>query len=232
MNRGMLQIVALASGALASIGFAQVTLHSTLGIVNSQSYNRMDPDMYSGIGAFGSLVEAESADDFTLATGATLTTVTLDYLTTFGALPSGGVEVNIWSDASGAPGSLLYSAMAPVTASSAFTDGVFGASGLRLSANVSIPLAASTYWLTMKPVDLTPGGDAYYSVRDSTYVLGAPVMGRDIVGGLYGFTSWTTLLSPASGGTTSMEIQGIPVPTPGALAMAGVLCARVGRRRR
>ncbi|MBK7403738.1 MAG: PEP-CTERM sorting domain-containing protein [Phycisphaerales bacterium] len=232
MNRRMHWIVALAGGALTSTGLAQVTLHSTLGIVNSQSYDRADPDLAGGMGFFGIPVEAESADDFTLATVATLTQVTLDYLTFFGQAPAGGVQVNILSDAAGIPGALIYSTQAQITSVTSFTDTVFGLAGERITASVNLPLAASTYWLTMKPIDYTAGGDAYFSVRDSTYVLGASVMGRDIAGGLYGFTNWTTLLSPASGGTTSMEIRGIPVPTPGVLAGLGAAIGVCGVRRR
>ncbi|MFG0259198.1 MAG: hypothetical protein ACF8LK_02505 [Phycisphaerales bacterium JB041] len=229
-----LRIVLLVSLAGTGVARGGVTLHSTLGIVNAQSYNRMDPDFDGGIGRYGFYQNAESADDFTLATTAKLDSVTLDYLVVSSQMPAQGVQLNLWTDAGGSPDALVYAGLiAPNhVIGAAFTDTVFGLTGLRLTAdttNQAIVLGPGTYWVTMKPVDTTNAGEAYFSVRDSNLVNGAATVGRDIVGSLYGSNAWFTLPFPGSGGTTSMEIVGTLVPAPGSLALLGAV---FGVRRR
>jgi hypothetical protein len=222
----------LACGVCVPVAAGQVVLHSTLGIVNGQTYDRMDPDVHGGSAYYGSIVDVESADDFTLASAAILTSVTVDYLTFLGGTPTHGLEVNLWSDAGGTPGGLIASGIQPAIIASSFADTVYGMAGRRISAGVSLPLTAGTYWITLKPIDLLSGGDAYFSVRDSTLVNGAATVGRDIIGNVYGWNTWTTLPYPGAGGTTSMEIMGEIIPAPGTLAGVGVLGVCGLRRRR
>jgi hypothetical protein len=230
MNRGSIGLMMLACGVCVPVAAGQVVLHSTLGIVNGQTYDRMDPDMHGGSAYYGSIVDVESADDFTLGSAANLTSVTVDYLTFMGITPRDGVQLNIWSDSAGTPGGLLMSMTAPLLMASSFTDTVYGMVGRRMTlAPLSIPLGAGTYWLTLKPIE---SSDAYFTVRDSALVNGSPTAGRDIVGNVYGWTNWTTLPYPGLGGTTSMEIVGEIFPAPGTLAGVGVLGVCGLRRRR
>lgn len=221
----------------AACAQAQVVLHSTLSIVNNQSYNRRDADFIGGFAQYGAIYNAQSADDFTLANSAYIDSVTLDYLMFNQRFPNDGVELSIWTDASNMPAMLLYNSLVTPNdvTMTPFTDTVYGMAGVRITADLHMVtpfLTAGTYWISMQPRDMTASGEPYFSVRDINFVNGSPTVGRDIAGTFYGSNNWVQLPMPGNGGTTSMEILGRYVPAPGAIAVLGGWAAMLGVRRR
>lgn len=221
MRVNMLTGVAGAVGVAAgSVAWGQVSLHSTLNIVNGQTYNRMDFDTKGNPDA------AMTVDDVTFASSVIVTDVTLDYLSTSGLAPADGVELHFYASGGGMPGPLVASLHVGISDLSVtnWTDTVFGVGlkGTRVTAdNPDFVLAAGTYWVGMVAEDYS-GGDTYYSVREYQTLGTSQVFGRDIWGSAHfgGGGSWVQLLSPAPGSMNSMEIRGYVVPGPGASALA------------
>jgi hypothetical protein len=209
-------------------------IYSTLSFANGQTYDSGNGNAYSGQGLFGFIYDLQLADDFKTTSDNVICQVTGDYVNFFGGTPANGLQVDVWTDVGGAPGTLVASQTAAVSSAQSWTDTLFGLAGRRLTADVNIPLAANTsYYIMIQPVDLTSNGDWYYQIRDLNSAIGGDSFGKDGGRGApgYGTTQWTSMATFGFGrGDAGMEVRAIPAP--GALALLGLGGLAATRRRR
>jgi MYXO-CTERM domain-containing protein len=217
-------------------------IYDTLSITDNQIYDNGNGNARSGTGVFGSVSDLELCDDFTTTNNNVITHVVADSVTFLGRSPADGVHVEVFQDLGGVPSeAAVATAQVPAAfvSASGFTDTIFGLAGVRLSvdlagAGLSIPLAANTsYYIMIKPVDLTASGDWYYQLRDTGSFIGGDAYGRDGGEGAggYGTFTWVSMNNLGFGrGDTAMQISAVPAP--GAAALLGLGALVVGRRRR
>lgn len=187
-------------------------IYSTLYFTSDEWYQAWNGNAWSGRGVYGHRFDLQVADDFTTSHHRLLTSVTGAYLCILGRVPADGLEVDVWTATDSGPGTLVASQTAPVTVVS-----TWGRPGnyerLRLSAEVSILLEADThYFITIQPVDGTPGGDWYYQIRRTEIPhRGADSYARDggRDDGAYG-AGWTSTENLGyERGDTGMEVRAI-----------------------
>src|SRR5882672_10268679 len=160
------------------------------------AYNEGYPNMWSGLGAVGTLFDVQVADDFTLSSPSMITGVTADYLTFQGLVPAEGVTVSFYADLSGMPAntaSLSVLATPAQVTLAPFTDVVFpsvGFFGVTLDVHgLHIQLDAGTWWVNIQPHDTTADGD-WYAQTIATSVSGnVHVRDGGHAAGFYG-VSW------------------------------------------
>lgn len=207
-------------------------IYDTLRFADEQLYDTGNGNAYSGSGAFGAIYDLQLCDDFRTTDRSIITQVTTDSVCFFGRTPAGGVQVDVYEDLNGhPPEDPLVSMTAPVTAASTWFDSFFGLIGIRLTADVHIPLAPNTsYFLMVQPVDLTNQGDWYYQIVDNDSRIGGDRHLRDGGRGNQGWPQdWTSGGDSGFGvGDTGMQIRAVP----GAPGVVLVLAIGVGRGRR
>lgn len=192
-------------------------IYSTLGFVDDQEYDTADRCTWSGKALLHEVHDQQIADDFETTADSTITRVTGDYVTWFGGDPRQGMQVDVWTFTPNGPGELVTSTTVPAVASSIWEDSVLGKVGVRLSADVRIPLEPYTrYYLVAQPIDLTRDGDMYLQIRSTTSSIGSDAYGRDggrCVGG-YG-PAWRSMGALGLGaGDAGVEIRAVADQAP------------------
>lgn len=207
-------------------------LYDTLRFADESLYESANGNAYSGLGWFGMLFDNQLCDDFTTDDRCIITQVTNDSLCFLGRTPAGGVQVDVYAIVDGRPPEdPLYSATVPVTEASSWFDPYYGLIGIRLTADVHIPLEPNTsYSLMVQAVDLTRDGDWYYQIFDNDSRIGGDRFLRDGGRANEGWPQvWTSAGSVGFGvGDIGMRIRAVP----GAPGLVLILAAGLAGRRR
>jgi hypothetical protein len=228
-------IAAAAAGAAGAEMAAGEVIYDTLHFADSQTYDGANANALSGIGVFGAISDYQLCDDFATTELSVVTRITGDYVCFFGGVPAGGLQIDVFEDLGGAPAEdAIFSSTVPVTEVSSWHDPMYGLFGMRLAADVHIPLAPNTsYYLMLQAVDLTPQGDWYYQIYDNDSRLGGDRYTRNGGRGGNDFSWYTWRSAGNSGygvGDVGMQVRAVPgVGSAAVLLGAGAWAA--GRRR-
>lgn len=199
-----------------------------------------------GADFLGTPFDVQMADDFQLATAASITSVTADFGAFFGTTPS-TMLVEIFADVGGKPAEIAMASITTSSVTAATLDaGGWGTRGDRPGYRVAVDLSghdveldAGTWWVSVAAVT----DDWYFALRRVDQATGNAVHVRDGgtdhgngFPGLFGQPDWTpygplTTSFPMDG-DLSMRVDGTLVPTPGALGMIGLAGGLVSLRRR
>lgn len=228
LHEGLWFCAAAATGAAAAATHAEV-LHDTTAMTDNGAYDGLAENFLGGFAEHNVLLDQQSADDFDLLDRSSITSVTFDLLThsPFAqAAPADGVLIEFWPDDGGAPTDGAIAAYFSTDFElTQFTDTVFGITGLRFSVDLTragITLGPGTWWASLVPVDETPSGINYKSIRTEGFPIGHSGHVRDGgvahgngYQGLYGTPNWEPFsfygLNPSD---IAMKIEGEPTTPP------------------
>lgn len=232
-------LAAFGPGAGADVRQKRV-IYSTLSFADEVTYDTGNGNCRGGQGVFGFQNDLELCDDFGTNENFIITGLTGDFLSFLGQKPATGVQVQIWNKIGrDPPGMILVEWLIPpeMVTLTEWADPIYGLRGVRLDIEIPndwIVLSPWTpYYLSFKPIDLTPTSDWYYQVADLDSQIGADRYMRQgdyDVGYGIGY-EWKAAERVGQGrGDVGMEIRGIP--SPGAAIVVGAWGLALGGRRR
>ena len=178
---------------------------------------------------FGLDRDMQAVEDFELSETYDITSVTADYRKNFqDTVPGDGVLVEFFADLGGFPAEAAIAGLLSSTFTAEQLDLVnpdgFDIPGIRLTVDLmgeGITLGPGTWWVSITPVDVAPGGtDLYNAIASTAGVFGNNTHVRDGgidhgngLEGFYNVDDWT--LAGRLGGhedaDLAMKIEGTPV---------------------
>ena len=212
------------SSALACVA-AVAALSAGTGAHAAVVFNNGAPNLVSGVNMNANAV----AEDFTLASGTTLTNIRFWSLMGTPADYSGSIGWRILGDAGGSPGAAVASgSVSPALTATGGTTG-FGAEEYVFDIALSETLPAGAYWLELSGLTLDPAdpSDMLWSTTGGGQGAQAKYFDVDLAQWFSAAQDLAFVLDGRVGGPP----PGVPAPTPLALALLGFALAGALRRK-